>query len=37
MLLHNYGIRTGFDPMSRYRLMTLVIEAGSFEKKRKER
>ena len=35
MLLQNYAMRASLDPMSRFCLMTLVIEAASFEKKRK--
>jgi hypothetical protein len=35
MLLQNYAMRAQLDPMSRFCLMTLVIEAASFEKKRK--
>jgi hypothetical protein len=35
MLVHNYAMRAQLDPMSRFCLMTLVIEAASFEKKRK--
>lgn len=35
MLLQNYSMRAQLDPMSRFCLMTLVIEAASFEKKRK--
>ena len=35
MLLQNYGMRAQLDPISRFCLMTLVLEAGSFEKKRK--
>ena len=34
MLVHNYAMRAQLDPMSRFCLMTLVIEAASFEKKR---
>lgn len=34
MLLQNYAMRAQLDPMSRFCLMTLVIEAASFEKKR---
>jgi uncharacterized ferritin-like protein (DUF455 family) len=35
MLVHNYAMRAQLDPRSRFCLMTLVIEAASFEKKRK--
>ena len=35
MLLQNYAMRAQLDPMTRFCLMTLVIEAGSFEKKRR--
>lgn len=35
MLLQNYSMRARLDPMTRFCLMTLVIEAGSFESKRK--
>jgi hypothetical protein len=35
MLLQNYAMRAHLDPMSRFCLMTLVIEAASFEKKRR--
>ncbi len=34
MLLQNYSMRAQLDPMTRFCLMTLVIEAASFEKKR---
>lgn len=34
MLLQNYAVRAKLDPLERFCLMTLVIEAGSFEKKR---
>lgn len=34
MLLQNYSVRAKLDPLERFCLMTLVIEAGSFEKKR---
>jgi len=34
MLLQNYSVRAKLDPIKRFCLMTLVIEAGSFEKKR---
>jgi len=35
MLLQNYAMRAPLDPMTRFCLMTLVIEASSFEKKRR--
>jgi hypothetical protein len=35
MLLQNYSMRARLDPMSRFCMMTLVIEAASFEGKRK--
>lgn len=35
MLLQNYSMRAQLDPMSRFCMMTLVIEAASFEKKRR--
>lgn len=34
MLVQNYSMRAQLDPMTRFCLMTLVIEAASFEKKR---
>lgn len=34
MLLQNYSVRSKLDPIERFCLMTLVIEASSFEKKR---
>ena len=34
MLLQNYAMRAQLDPMTRFCLMTLVIEAASFERKR---
>lgn len=34
MLVQNYAMRAQLDPMTRFCLMTLVIEAASFEKKR---
>lgn len=34
MLLQNYSVRAKLDPIERFCLMTLVIEASSFEKKR---
>jgi hypothetical protein len=34
MLLQNYSVRAKLEPIDRFCLMTLVIEAGSFEKKR---
>jgi uncharacterized ferritin-like protein (DUF455 family) len=34
MLLQNYALRSKLDPMERFCMMTLVIEASSFEKKR---
>ncbi|MBL9214479.1 MAG: DUF455 family protein [Opitutaceae bacterium] len=34
MLLQNYSVRAKLEPIERFCLMTLVIEAGSFEKKR---
>ena len=34
MLLQNYSLRAKLDPMERFCMMTLVIEASSFEKKR---
>jgi uncharacterized ferritin-like protein (DUF455 family) len=35
MLLQNYAMRAQLDPMTRFCMMTLVIEAASFEQKRK--
>ncbi len=34
MLLQNYSVRSKLEPIERFCLMTLVIEASSFEKKR---
>ena len=34
MLLQNYAMRARLDPMTRFCMMTLVIEAASFEQKR---
>ncbi len=34
MLLQNYSLRAKLDPVERFCMMTLVIEASSFEKKR---
>lgn len=34
MLMQNYAMRAQLDPMTRFCMMTLVIEASSFEKKR---
>lgn len=34
MLLQNYSLRAKLDPVERFCMMTLVIEAASFEKKR---
>ncbi len=34
MLVQNYAMRAQLDPLTRFCLMTLVIEAASFEKKR---
>ncbi len=34
MLMQNYTMRAQLDPMTRFCMMTLVIEASSFEKKR---
>jgi hypothetical protein len=34
MLLQNYSVRAKLEPLERFCLMTLVIEASSFEKKR---
>lgn len=34
MLLQNYALRSKLDPMERFCMMTLVIEASSFDKKR---
>lgn len=34
MLAQNYSLRSKLDPMERFCMMTLVIEAASFEKKR---